>query len=230
MTQVMISSSVRMFAEREILANEMARAFDGAVRVPEESRAGTPQGMYLRDARNSTMIIVLLGQESRPAVQAEIEAGLEQGAHVAAFSLRYPPHFNVGDPWVTTVEESHLRSQGFFVKDVSGITQLIEEAWRAIAYFISNSQKRLRLLSADLAYPVFLDWFSNIEHRICSMQRTSTVVLGARRARPDEDECLRGLDRAFLAAPGGRTALRFFTFSTRKLPLWRWPLVVTSTS
>ncbi|MGH3766861.1 MAG: hypothetical protein ACRDTX_17200 [Pseudonocardiaceae bacterium] len=212
MTQVMISSCSRMFAEREILANEMARAFDDVVRVPEEARAGTPQNMYLRDARNSTMIIALLGQESRPAVQAEIEAGLEQGAHVAAFSLRYPPHVNVGDPWVATVEESHLRSQGHFVKDVSGIVQLIEEVWRAIAYFIANTQNRLRLLSADLAYPTFLEWFNNIEYRICSMQRTSTVVLGARRAKPDEAACLRGLDRALLVTPGNRTMLRFFHF------------------
>lgn len=201
-----------MFAEREILANEMARAFDDVVRIPEEAQAGTHQRKYIQEARDSTMILVLLGQESRPAVQTEIEAGMEHGAHIAAFLLRYPPYLKLGDPWVPTAEEMYLRSQGLFIKDVPGIVQLVEEAWRAITYFIAQTQRRLRLLSADLAYPTFPEWFSSIEHRICSMQRTSTVVLGPRRAKPEEAACLRGLDRALFAAPGSRKVLRFYHF------------------
>jgi hypothetical protein len=158
------------------------------------------------------VILVLLGQESRPAVQTEIEAGLEQGAHIAAFLLRYPPYLKLGDPWVPTAEEAYLRSHGLFIKDVPGIVQLVEEAWRAITYFIAQTKKRLRLLSADLAYPAFPEWFSGIEHRICSIQRTSTVVLGPRRAKPEEAACLRGLDRALFAKSAGRRPLCFFHF------------------
>jgi hypothetical protein len=185
----MISSSANLHAEREVLEYELSRAFEQVVVKPERSVAGTDARAYEADARNASLLVVLLGRESRPAVVREIKEALARGNHVAAFSLRYPPYSN-GETWVPTPEEQLVREKNIWISSVAGIQELRKKMWQAVAYFIDVSVRTHRLDSSAMAYNLWKEWLEGARERIYLVQRTSSIVLGPRRGNLEEAACL----------------------------------------
>jgi hypothetical protein len=189
-TRAMISSGSKVFAERNYLEVELKKAFNDVTVAPERSVAGTRAESYLEDARRASFMVVLLNQEPRKAVEAEIKAALDAGVHIAGFTLHYPPHLEPGDAWQSTPEEKLLREKGLFVREVKTLHELAEQMWLAIGHYISLESSRVTLTTKQQSYNHFLSWLNGHPRRIAMVQTTSMILLGARRTNPDEVKCL----------------------------------------
>ena len=193
--KAMVSSASSVHAERVLIRSDLSRIFTNVIRAPEESRAGTKSESYLDDAVSSDFLVVLLSQESRPAVVEEIRAALDSGAHVAGFSLHYPPYRERGGPWQLTPEERMLHEHKLFVKPVESIVELRSEVSRALAHFLSTTVNRFRPSNSEQNYALAKQWLAPPDiARVALVQRTSMLLLGPRRGHHDETACMKSLN------------------------------------
>lgn len=207
--KAMVSSSSAVHAERMLIAADLAKVFLTVVRAPEESRGGTNTDSYLDDAASTSFLVVLLTQDSRPAVVEEIRVALGNGAHIAGFSLQYLPFRAPGGPWNQTAEELLLHDNNLFVRSVNSIVELQEEVARALAHFLATTVSRFQASNSSQNYALARRWLQapNIR-RVALVQRSSILALGARRGNVDEAACMASVN-TILTQARTRTDLEF---------------------
>lgn len=205
--KAMVSSSSAVHAERMLIAADLQKVFLTVVRAPEESRGGTHSDSYLEDAASTSFLVVLLTQDSRPAVVEEIRAALASGAHIAGFSLQYPPFQTSGGPWDQTAEELLLHDSNLFVRSVNSIVELQEEVARALAHFLATTVSRFQASNSSQNYALARRWLQgpNIR-RVALVQHSSILALGPRRGNVDEAACMTSI-HAILGQARTRTDL-----------------------
>jgi hypothetical protein len=191
----MVSSSASIHAERLLISEDLKKIFRNVVRGPEESTSGTPSDSYLQAAREADFMVVLLSNESRPAVVNEVKEAISAGTHVAGFALHYPPFRTDSAAWTPTEEEEYIRSQNLWVKNVSDINVLRQEVRKALAEFLALATNRFRPMTSEQTYDIAAKWLkypSDIK-RVALVQQTSTVFLGPRKGAHLEDEVSKSL-------------------------------------
>lgn len=189
-TLAMVSSSAKINSERVLIHEDLKAIFDDVEMAPEQSVAGSKTTDYLESAANADFLVVLLGQESRPAVRAEIQAAYTSGAYIAGFTLNYPPVIEPGEAWISTPEETFLREKERFVSPVKDIIELRNGVMKAVGRCLSESTRRLQFKTWDETYSVASEWLrvpTNVR-RVALVQRTSSVFLGAQKSRQSEIE------------------------------------------
>ena len=203
--KAMISSAATTHAERTLLAARLERLFDkgNITLAPERSAAGSATDAYLNDAGEAHFLVVLLTQETRPAVFAEIQAALKAGAHVAAFSLRYPPYLRAGEAWTPTPEEVSIRDNDLFVRDVSSIVSLERQVDSSMAHLLAKSAFKLRIKDFKQNYDLANEWLSaSVIKRVALVQQTSLLALGPRKGERDESRSFQLFEQVLKAASG----------------------------